>query len=365
LIFFDLPYLLRQIDGTMVPTPMATLRRREHCRAATVPVRHRDADPLALEPQPLQDDDVDAAVTECRRADASFVRRSGVMQRALALATEVAEGDDVVMLAGEPGTGRHRLAGYIHSASLRRQRPLLQVDVSLMVNGLDHRLRDAFSRADRGGILFQNVELLPPPLLQVLGQVITRYKASGAKWGTAEGVRVLTTTSLTADAVPANVIARELMMHGLARAVPVPPLRERRPDMPDLVEELLAQLCDERGRSGCGVSGDAMDSIECHFWPDNVRELRDVLHRALVTVGDGDVIDVPQLPRRIRAATEPSSDDDATLEGVEKRHILAVATRLGWHREATARALGISVSTLARRLHEYGLARGYEAAGGE
>jgi DNA-binding NtrC family response regulator len=281
------------------------------------------------------------------RVETSFERRSGVMHRALVLAEEMAKGDDALVLVGEPGAGRRRLAAHVHNASARGNEALVELDLPLFVNGFERRVRDAFRSADRGGVLLSNVEFLPPPLLAVLAQLVTRYGAGASTSAFGRGVRLFVVSAPTALGSPACTFASRLLQHGVA-------------------EQFLAELCNERARGEpCMISSGALDSLERYWWPDNVRELREVLRRAVMTVGDGRVVDIAELPRRIRAASEPSSTEDVTLEEVEKRHVLAVLTRLGWHREATARALGISVSTLARRLQGYGLARGHDVRAGD
>jgi len=300
----------------------------------------------------------DPAITEDGHAGTSFVHRSTAMKRGLAFAAEAAASEAVVLLVGEPGTGRKRMARHVHDSSPRRGRPLLLVDATLFSASFERRLRDAFLSANHGGVVLQNTDLSPTNVVPTMLEAIRTHAARGSRYGVTAGARVFLTTAVMTNGWPNSPVARALIEDRVPALVPLPALRERGPDIQGLVEEFLAELSEERGRDQtCGVSADALDSLERHPWPENVRQLKDVLHRALVMVNRGGSIDVTHLPRTVRAASEPSSASELTLAEVEERHILATLRRLGGHREATARALGISVSTLARRLQEYGVAR--------
>jgi two-component system NtrC family response regulator len=276
------------------------------------------------------------------------------MQRALDSARALGMDDHIAVLISEPGSGAERMARAIHELAIHRPQPLVAIDVSLLPDPFERHIREVFTRAAQGAVLLHNIDRLPVPRMEVLPPVLQRFEARGASRGVAHGVRVFVTRTPALLPIPQASFTFMLVQSNLARPAHVPALRHRVPDIPDLVEVLLDELCDERQRGPCTVTSDALDSLERYQWQENVRELKQVLRRALITAGDDRFVDIEHLPRRIRAASEPSSDADLTLAELERRHVLATLTRLGGHREATARALGISVSTLARRLQEYG-----------
>lgn len=131
----------------------------------------------------------------------------------------------------------------------------------------------------------------------------------------------------------------------------VPPLRERRADIPQLVRQLSLRTCEELGRSRVGISGAAMELLESYDWPGNVTELADVIDRAISLRDDLQVIDVAELPARLRR--RPTHELDLTLKEVVRQHARAVLAAHRGNRSAAAKALGISRNTLTRKLNEW------------
>ncbi|MEK6798955.1 MAG: helix-turn-helix domain-containing protein, partial [Planctomycetota bacterium] len=142
-------------------------------------------------------------------------------------------------------------------------------------------------------------------------------------------------------------------------AIRVPPLRQRREDIPVLVQHFLDQANKEYGTSHTGISADAMRKLVNHHWPGNVRELRNVVFRMCLE-GEGPVLDVADLPDQLKASSDivrvgPPNLAGMTMADVEKLHIMNTLRMFGGNRDKTAKALGIGARTLYRKLREYGL----------
>jgi two-component system NtrC family response regulator len=140
--------------------------------------------------------------------------------------------------------------------------------------------------------------------------------------------------------------------------IEVPPLRSRREDIPLLADYFLNHFCNRHHRGEKTISGDAMNALSLANWPGNVRQLRNVIERLVVTV-TSDVISVADLPAELFAGTTAKTASTQTLaeltEAAEKEGIRAALAACDFHREQTAKALGISVRTLHYKMNRYGL----------
>jgi two-component system response regulator HydG len=147
-------------------------------------------------------------------------------------------------------------------------------------------------------------------------------------------------------------------LHGQA-AIRLPPLRERREDIPILAQHFVDQANKEHGTKFDGLSPEAMRKLVNHSWPGNVRELRNVISRMCLEA-EGPLLGVDELPDNLRASTDivrlgPPNLAGMTMADVEKLHIMNTLRMFGGNREKTAKALGIGARTLYRKLREYGL----------
>jgi DNA-binding NtrC family response regulator len=141
----------------------------------------------------------------------------------------------------------------------------------------------------------------------------------------------------------------------------IPPLRQRREDVPLLVESFVERLAVEMKKRLDGVSSEAMNALMAHDWPGNVRELRNVLERGAV-VAAGQVIQVGDLGLPAREDAPPRPGTLASLEEVEKRHVAAVLAYAGGNVSQSARILGIDRVTLYNKMRKYGIRRDGEPA---
>jgi DNA-binding NtrC family response regulator len=191
-------------------------------------------------------------------------------------------------------------------------------------------------------------------LLRVLEQ--KEFRRLGGEEVIPVAVRVVAATNRDIDELVRNGEFREDLYYRL-NVIPifVPPLRERRDDIPLLVEHFLEHLCLRHHRPAKRFAAEAMRTLVDHSWPGNVRQLRNVVERLVVTV-DHDVIHADKLPREIQTSPQrPGSSLAAAVEEAEKEAILSALAECDYHRERTARLLDVSVRTLHYKMNRYGL----------
>jgi two-component system, NtrC family, response regulator HydG len=309
----------------------------------------------------------------------SFIGDSPEFRRLLNLIDRVAPSDSTVLITGETGAGKERVAKLIHARSSRRSRPFVVVECaalqeSLLQSELFGHERGAFTGADRakpglfevanGGTIFLDEigEVSPAAqtkLLRVLDSSTFRHVG-----GTREirvDLRVLTATNRDVPSMVRQGLFREDLFYRLSTiTVEVPPLRTRGADVELLAQHFVTVLNDRFGSSK-QIGEAAMQLLRRHYWPGNVRELLHVVESALVFC-EGSWVLPEHLPfslRNSKPAQPPGAPTPgtsfSTLEEVERTHIrLAIEASKG-HRGNAARILGISERNLYRKLREYGL----------
>jgi DNA-binding NtrC family response regulator len=303
----------------------------------------------------------------------SFIGESPEFQRLLRLIERVAPSDSTVLITGETGSGKERVAKMIHARSPRRSRPFVVVECaalqeSLLQSELFGHVRGAFTGADRakpglfevanGGTIFLDeigeVSLATQTkLLRVLDTSTFRHVG-----GTSEihvDVRVLAATNRDMPAMVRQGHFREDLYYRMSTiSIEIPPLRARPGDIELLSRHFVAALND---RFGCAKRiGDAtLERLRRHTWPGNVRELLHAVEAAMV-VCEGDEILPEHLPAVLRAAQTPSARTLPTLEELERQHIRSALDSCRGHRGQAAKMLGISERNLYRKLKEYGFA---------
>ncbi len=295
-----------------------------------------------------------------------MVGRSAAFTRMLDLINRVAPAMTPVLLLGESGTGKELAAQAVHNLSPRRDKPFVPVDCSGMTESLfESELfgyeKGAFTGAGQrktglveaaaGGTLFLD-ELGDIPLhLQVkllrLLETGTYRRVGGVELLHADFRLVAATHRNLAAMVESGEFRRDLYYRLSAFPIHLPALRERREDLPSLVEHLLARLAPERPLR---LDAASRDYLARHDFPGNIRELRNLLERALL-MADGDVLALapPDQESTGEAARKP---DEAllSLAEAERRYVRAALERLGGDRKELARRLGISERTLYRKL---------------
>jgi DNA-binding NtrC family response regulator len=306
----------------------------------------------------------------------SFVGESPEFRRLLHLIERVAPSDSTVLIAGETGSGKERIAKLIHARSPRKNRPFVVVDCaalqeSLLQSELFGHERGSFTGADRakpglfqvanGGTIFLDEigEISPATqtkLLRVLDTSTFRHVG-----GTTEvhvDVRVLAATNRDLQSMVRQGQFREDLYYRMSTiTLELPPLRRRGSDVELLARHFVAAM-NERFGSSKRLSEAALEVLRRHTWPGNVRELLHAVEGAMV-VCEGVEILPDHLPQSVRGASVKTSANGTeklpTLDELERTHIRLALESSGGHRGNAARILGISERNLYRKLRELGL----------
>lgn len=339
---FTLEALLQSIERTVVERTA----RREIVRL-TSPLAQTDGGPL--------------------------VARSPGMVRALDLARRAATSDTTVLLTGESGVGKSAIARFIHDRSARAKQRFVQLNCAALPAGLveaelfgvrrgaytDARedRQGLFAHAHQGTLLLDEVadmaiDVQPKFLLALESGV---YRPIGGREEVHANVRLVAATNQRPeDAVKERRLRSDLYHRLNVIRIEVPPLRERTEEIPDLVDAWLQRLAPRVGRVVTGVSAEAMRWLRGQVWSGNVRELANVLERA-VALSDHDVLVVEDFEvGRSEAEAEASFLDRALADGlpleeVERRYIDLVLERTDGNMAKAARVLGVDRTTLYRR----------------
>ncbi|HEU4382898.1 MAG TPA: sigma-54 dependent transcriptional regulator [Anaeromyxobacteraceae bacterium] len=305
-----------------------------------------------------------------------IVSKSATMQRMFELAQAAARSNSTILVLGESGSGKEVLARAIHAESPRAEGPFVPVSCaalteSLLESELFGHEKGAFTgavarrkgkfEAAHGGTLFLDEVgdisgKLQLDLLRVLED--RRFHRVGGTELIEVDVRVIAATNKDLKRAVAEGTFREDLFYRL-NVIPIvlPPLRERREDIPLLVSHFLERLSTEVKKDLSGVSAEAMAVIMAHEWPGNVRELRNVLERGAV-VATGNVIQAADLGlSRPGAPAAPEAVAPVSLEEVEKRHIAEVLQHTGGNVSQAARILGIDRVTLYNKMRKFQLRR--------
>jgi two-component system, NtrC family, response regulator AtoC len=315
----------------------------------------------------------------------ALIGEHSTIRKLRALIERLAQRDVTVLITGESGTGKEIVAQSIHESSPRRERPFVPVNCAaiphdLLESEMFGHQRGAFTgaattrvglfmSAEGGTIFLDEISELPSPLqaklLRVLEDGVVR--PVGSDRGVKVDVRVIAASNADLGAMIARNAFREDLFYRL-QVVPIgiPPLRERRSDIPLLVEHFLAR---RRQRDGEGpqlhVSNEAMVQLWSYDWPGNVRELENLVER-MVILCDGKTIEASLLPPNIASATSPADEVPVTLdkEGLnlntlvrklEGRLINQALKQTEGNKQAAARLLGLKRTTFAAKLRRCGV----------
>ncbi len=296
------------------------------------------------------------------------------MQEAINIAARAAASRASLLIQGESGTGKELLARAIHYASPRRRGPLVAVNVAALpetlleselfghergaFTGADREHRGRFELADGGTLFLDEIGDLPRgtqvKLLRVLQE--QSFERLGGTKPIRVDVRFLTATHRDLEAMArAGEFRRDLFFRLNVVAITLPPLRERREDVPLLVDHFLRRFTDEgRARS---VSREAMDLLLKHDYPGNVRELENLVHRAVVLCR-GDVITTADLPVHLAGLKPEVKGAEASfterVERFERALIFEALDKAGGVQTRAASALGMSERHLRYKLKKYG-----------
>ena len=299
------------------------------------------------------------------------------MAQAINLAARAASSRATILISGGSGTGKELLARAVHYASPRAKRPLVAVNVAalpdtLLESELFGHERGAFTGADRehrgrfelanGGTLFlDEIGDLPKgtqvKLLRVLQE--QSFERLGGTRSIKVDVRMIAATHRDLEAMVRNGEFREDLYYRLnVVSIEIPPLRERREDIPHLVDHFIRRFAEDSRSKVTGISREAMDVLLKYDFPGNVRELENSIHRAMV-LARGRLVSTSDLPLHL-GELEPEKKDDAgslvdRMAAFEGALIVEALEKAGGVKTRAARALGISERHLRYRMTKYGI----------
>jgi len=291
---------------------------------------------------------------------------------------DIAESESIVLIQGESGTGKELFARAIHNLSRRCNGPFIAVNCgALPDNLLESELfgykrgaftdakRDKpgrFALAGRGTLFLDEVGDIPAPLQGKLLCVLQEkeYEPLGATGSVKTDVRIIAATNKDLPDMVAKKTFREDLFYRLNIVnLGLPPLRERKEDIPLLVDHFIGKLAVAKGKKITGISDDALRLFMTHDFPGNIRELENLLEHAFVLCRDA-TLGVEHMPKEFQATasrneSRPGSPLRGRFEASEAAVIKQALTRNRNHRAKTARELGIDPSTLWRKMKKLGI----------
>jgi two-component system response regulator HydG len=302
--------------------------------------------------------------------------KSKVFAEVMKLAEQVAPTESTVLIQGESGTGKEVIARYIHELSARNDGPFLSINCgalpeSLLESELFGHVKGSFTgavrdkqglfAAARGGTFFLDEigEMSPATQVKLL-RVLQEREAIpvGGTEAIPLDVRVVAATNRELEEeIKRGRFRTDLYYRLNVIAIHLPPLRDRRDDIPMFVDAFLKRIAKEHGDPPKRLSEPASDAIGAYDWPGNVRELENALERAVVMT-KGEVIDITEIPAKItERKAEPLVADrpqtNPTLDVIEQAYITWVLQNESGNKTRAAEVLGIDPSTLYRKLSKY------------
>ncbi len=314
-------------------------------------------------------------------ADSQILGSAPGIQRVMDTIASVADTDANVLVVGESGTGKELIANALHERSARRDGPFVKINCAalpkdLIESELFGHTRGSFTgattekvglleEAHRGSLLLDEITEMPmdlqAKLLRVLEERVVRRLGAGKP--TPVDFRLISSTNRSAEAaVREGHLRQDLYFRINTVTIGVPPLRERRDDIPILVRAFLERYRAKHQRPVEGIEPEAYRRLLAHHWPGNVRELQHALERAIL-VARGREITLADLPDTLQHAGEdgaaagvaPSEVPAGSLEEIERASILKALDQTRWNKQAAAALLGLRRPTLYSKMRKHGI----------
>lgn len=298
---------------------------------------------------------------------AGIIGNSPAMQRVYEVIDKVAPYDVTVLIVGESGTGKELVAQAIHDSSPRRDRPLVKLNCAAVpetlleselfghekgaYTGAHFQKPGKFEMADRGTIFLDEVGDMSPAMQAKLLRVLQEkeFERVGGRETVRVNVRILAATNKDLAVAVKNGAFREDLYYRLnIVTIGLPPLRDRREDVPLLVHHFIQVFNTAFHKEFKGPSPETMDLFTIYTWPGNVRELKNVIEQA-VLLGSGQLITPELLPASVRME---ANTGDVSIKGVERDHIRKILETSGWNQRRAAEVLGIHRNTLRRKIED-------------
>jgi len=304
----------------------------------------------------------------------NIVGKSATMRKIYDLIDIISQASSTVLIQGETGTGKDLIARAIHYNSPRRDYPFVKVSCAALPETLleseffGHKrgaftgaMKDKpgrFSRAHRGTIFLDEVGEIPVGIQAKLLRVLEEqeFEPLGSTESVKVDVRIIAATNRNLkEAVGEGKFREDLYYRLNVVAITISPLRDRSDDIPLLISHFIQQYNERMGKKVESVSQEAMDLLLDYNWPGNVRQLEHAIEHAFVHCRS-EVIEMKHLPAEIQSEAEGAPGTPTkhySLEDAERRTILEALHAHRWEKEKTSRALGISRSTLWRKMRQY------------
>jgi two-component system response regulator HydG len=301
--------------------------------------------------------------------------RSPAMRRISELILDVADTDSHILIQGESGTGKEVVARVIHQESKRSKGPFVVVNCAAYAEtllqselfghekgaftGAIRRKPGRFEQAAGGTIFLDEIGEISLSTQVVLLRVIQdrRFERVGGEQTLSTDARIIAATNRDlAQAMASGTFREDLYWRLNVIAVQVPPLRDRKEDIPQLVSNFIDRFNEQLSKTIGGFTKEALDRLFSHHWPGNVRELENAVERAVV-LAKGEYITPEDLPVQLRTyggeahESAPRSD----LNAMERDHVAAVLRKCSGNKLKAAKMMGISRSTLYSKIKKHGL----------
>jgi len=295
------------------------------------------------------------------------------MMRVKAMVSRVAPSDSSVLITGPSGSGKGLVANIIHSLSPRREKAFVQLNCASLpetlleselfghekgaFTGADRRRVGRFELADGGTIFLDEIGDMPAPMQAKLLRVLEdgSFEPLGSERSKKVDVRVISATNRSLeDLIDSGKFRQDLFFRINTVGIKLPALRDRNGDILRLAEHLLKSCAKKMNKTIRGFSETAAARLAAYSWPGNIRELQNVIERAVVLSVD-DVIRVEDMPGLADDDTAEQPVRLVPLSEIEKEHIDRVLKAEGWNMQKTAEVLGIHRNTLRQKIKEYEL----------
>src|ERR671930_547186 len=316
-----------------------------------------------------------------RFARAQVIGSSLSWRRVCEMVEQVAPARATVLITGESGTGKELIAGLLHSLSPRAARPFMTLNTAALpatlleaelfgyekgaFTGAQQRKLGCFELADGGTLLLDEIGDMPLEIQAKLLRVLQdgTFERLGSTRTLQADVRIVAATNKDlSQAVAEQRFRADLFYRIHVITLHLPPLRQRREDIPLLVAHFLRKYVQQNAKPITAIAQQALQRLQAYPWPGNVRELENVIERAVV-LAQGPVIGIEDLPPELQDQEPVSRPEhhfvlpaDATLAQIEREAIVQTLQRHAGNRQVAARVLDIGLATLYRKLKEYNLA---------
>ncbi|MGQ9534557.1 MAG: sigma-54-dependent transcriptional regulator [bacterium] len=302
-----------------------------------------------------------------------FVAQSPKMQEIVSLIPRIAQADASVLILGESGTGKEMIARLIHEASPRKNFRFVPISCAALpetlieselfgyergaFSGAEKRKLGKFELADKGTLFLDEIGDLPLTVQVKLLRVLQEFtfERLGGNVPIKVDVRLICATNQDLKKKISDGTFREDLYYRLnVITITLPPLRERKEDIKPLIEHFIKKFAAKGRKQVKGITREALNNLMRYDWPGNIRELENVIERALVLCR-GDWIDVQDVP--VQPEVPVFKSTDGGLRELEKIHIKEVLEKNNWNLGVSSRQLGIHRNTLRRKIKEYNLSR--------